>query len=306
MSGKIVVIGSANVDFVMQMERLPRRGESVANARFSQLFGGKGANQAVAAARAGAETSFVGCVGGDVLGRMMKEHLRAAGVNIDHLCEREDVASGAALIMVDREGGNILAIAPGANRYVGPETIRALEGLISGAAMVMLQYEIPVESLYAAIDLAAECGAQTMLNLAPAGPFDEARLGRVSYLVVNETEAESLCGFPVTTDARVSQAAEWMLARGVGTAIITLGSDGAYLASRETRERTHAFPVSPVDTTAAGDTFCGALAAALVEGKPLAEAARFASAAAAVCVTRLGAQISIPTRVEIEALLARA
>lgn len=305
MKRSIVVIGSANVDFVMQMEHLPRRGESVPNARFSQLFGGKGANQAVAAARAGAAVAFAGCVGDDIFGRLMKSNLREAGVDVAHVGEQAGVASGAALIMVDERGGNILSIAPGANKFVSPETIRSLEGLISGASMVMLQYEIPAESLNAAIDLAHARGAPIMLNLAPAGPLDAAWLGKLSYLVVNETEAESLCGFPVADAVSVETAANWMLARGVGTAIITLGSAGAFLAGPTFRGGIPAFQVAAVDTTAAGDTFCGALAAALAEGQPLEAAARFASAASAICVTRLGAQSAIPSRAEIEELLAR-
>jgi ribokinase len=304
-SRKIVVIGSANVDFVMQVEKLPRRGESVPSSRFTQLFGGKGANQAVAAARAGGEVAFAGCVGDDVFGRMMRENLAGAGIDVEHLCEQPGISSGAALIMVDEAGGNMLSIAPGANGRVTADIVRPLSSLIANAGMVMLQNEIPIESVYAAVDIAAELGAQVMLNLAPAGPSYGARLLKLAYLVVNETEAETVCGFPVEGAARAAEAAAWMRGRGVGTAIITLGAQGAYIDGPEFRGTVPAFPVSPVDTTAAGDTFCGALAAALVQRMPLPEASRFASAAAALCVTRLGAQASIPSRSEIDALLAR-
>lgn len=304
MSKRIVVIGSANVDFVMVVENLPRRGESVPSSRFTQLFGGKGANQAVAAAKAGGDVTFVGCVGDDVFGRMMKDNLAAAGVNVDNVCEQTGVASGTALIMVDQVGGNILSVAPGANGGVTPEMVRPLSALIANAGMVILQNEIPIETVYVAVDMASQFGAPVMLNLAPAGPFDPNRLLKLTYLVVNETEAEAVCGFPVDSDAQVRQAAEWMRARGVGAAIITLGARGAYIDGPDFCGFVASFPVDAVDTTAAGDTFCGALAAALVEGRPLPDAARFASAAAALCVTRLGAQASIPARGEIEELLA--
>jgi ribokinase len=304
MSGEIVVIGSANVDFVMVVENLPRRGESVPSSRFTQLFGGKGANQAVAAARAGGDVIFAGCVGDDVFGGMMKDNLADAGVQTDFVREASGLESGAALIMVDQLGGNILSVAPGANRRVSPEMVRSLSGVIAGAALIMLQNEIPMESAHVAVDIACENGAPVMLNLAPVGPFDRARLLKLTYLVVNETEAEALCGFAVAGESKVAQAAEWLRGQGVRTVIITLGAQGAYIAGPEFCGVVPAFPVSAVDTTAAGDTFCGALAAALVEGQSLASAARFASAAAALCVTRLGAQASIPARAEIEALLA--
>jgi ribokinase len=304
MSEDIVVIGSANVDFVMVVENLPRRGESVPSSRFTQLFGGKGANQAVAAARAGGNVSFAGCVGDDVFGKMMMDNLAGAGVAVGHLREEAGVASGAALIMVDHVGGNVLSVAPGANGRVTAEAVRQLAPVIAGARMVMLQNEIPVEATCAAVDIAAAFGTPVMLNLAPAGPFDASRLPKLTYLVVNETEAEALCRFAVDSDSEVRQAAGWMRAQGVDTAIITLGARGAYIDGPNFCGTVPAFPVSAVDTTAAGDTFCGALATALVEGCALPEAARFASAAAALCVTRLGAQASIPGRGEIEALLA--
>jgi ribokinase len=303
-SGKIVVIGSANVDFVMVVENLPRRGESVPSSRFTQLFGGKGANQAVAASRAGGEVAFVGCVGDDVFGGLMKDNLAAAGVNVDHVCEQAGVASGAALIMVDQIGGNILSVAPGANGRLTPEVVRPLSSLIANAAMVILQNEIPLETTHAAVDIASEFGAPVLLNLAPAGPFDPKRLRKLTYLVVNETEAEAVSGLPVESEAQARAAAAWMRDQGVGTAIITLGAQGAYIDGPAYCGVVPSFPVSAVDTTAAGDTFCGALATALAEGSSLELAARFASAAAALCVTRLGAQASIPARGEIEALLA--
>ena len=202
-------------------------------------------------------------------------NLSEAGIAVDRVAVRTGVASGAALIMVDQQGGNILSVAPGANHFVSPEFVRSLEPAISGAAFVLLQNEIPRESVEAAIDLAHALGTPVMLNLAPAGPIDEARLGKLSYLVVNETEAESLCGFAVEGQTGVEAAADWILARGARTAIITLGAAGAYLAGQGFRELAPAFSVAAVDTTAAGDVYCGAIAAALVEGRAPARGGAF-------------------------------
>jgi ribokinase len=303
MDGKIVVIGSSNVDFTMKMDRLPQPGETVTDARFLQTFGGKGANQAVAAARAGGEVWFAGCVGDDAFGALLGENLRQAGVRVDHLAEAAGVPSGAALVMVGGTGENLIAVAPGANYCLTPAMLPALEPLLRQAAMIVLQYEVLPETLNAAIDLAHTLGRAILFNLAPARPFDENRLSKISYLVLNESEAQSLCGFAVDTPARVAQAAEALLAKGARTVILTLGAAGVYLASGNLRQHLPAFEVEAVDSTAAGDVFCGALAVALVEGQSLPEAARFASAAAAICVTRLGAQPSAPGRAEIDRFL---
>jgi ribokinase len=303
MSKKIVVIGSSNVDFIMKMDHLPQIGETVTNASFMQTFGGKGANQAVATAKAGGEIWFVNCVGDDLFASQLKENLRQAGVRVDYVREETGVASGAAFVMVGGAGENYLSVAPGANYRLTPAMLPALEDLLRGAGMLVLQYEVLPETLYAAIDLGHTLGIPVLFNLAPARPFDEAYLPKVNYLAVNEIEAASLCGFAVDTPERVEKAAETLLAKGAGTVILTLGADGAYLATAGLRQKVNAFRVAAVDTTAAGDVFCGALAVALVEEKPLVEAARFANAASAISVTRLGAQPSIPLRAEIEQFL---
>jgi ribokinase len=297
---KIVVIGSSNVDFSMKMDRLPQKGETITNAMFMQTFGGKGANQAVGAAKAGGEVWFVNCVGEDAFAALLKENLRRAGVHIDYVTKEPGISSGAALVMVGGAGENYLSVAPGANYRLTPERVRSLEPLLREAAMVVLQFEILPESLFTAIDLAHALGKPVMFNLAPARPFDEKRLSKIAFLVVNENEAQSLCGFPVDTSEGVKQAAETLLAKGAQTVVITRGADGAYLAGPGLRESIPAFKMEAVDTTAAGDVFCGALAVGLVEGKSLTEAARFASAAAAISVTRMGAQPSAPERGEIE------
>ncbi len=300
MDEKIVVIGSSNVDFIMKMERLPHIGETITNAQFMQTFGGKGANQAAGAARAGGDVWFVNCVGDDIFASLLMENMRQLGVHTEYVLEQTGINSGTALVMVGSAGENYLSVSPGANYLLTPQMVDALEPLIAEARMVVLQYEILPETLYAAIDLASRLGKPIMFNLAPARAFDPARLPQITYLVVNEVEAESLCGFSVKSAQAVERAADHLLASGAHAVIITLGADGAYLACGEQREKLPAFEVEAVDTTGAGDIFCGALAVALVEGRDLPTAARFASAAAAISVTRLGAQPSAPSRAEID------
>lgn len=303
MSQKIIVIGSSNVDFIMKMDHLPALGETVTNAMFMQTFGGKGANQAVGAAKAGGDVWFVNCVGDDAFALLLLENLRAAGVHVDHVRVEKGIASGAALIMVGKAGENFISVAPGANSRLTPSMLPALVPLLHTAGMILIQYEIPPEMIYASIDLAYTLGLPVMFNLAPVNPFNAAYLAKINYLIVNEIEAQSLCGFAVDSSARVERAAEALLAKGAGTVVITLGAQGAYLASADLRQSVPAFRVNAVDTTAAGDIFCGALAVALVEGRSLRDAARFASAASAISVTRLGAQPSAPVREEIEKFL---
>lgn len=303
MDKKIVVIGSSNVDFIMKMERLPEKGETVTDAVFMQTFGGKGANQAVGAARAGGDVWFVNCVGDDAFAPLLLENMRRAGVNIDYVRSESNIASGAALVMIGGAGQNYLSVAPGANYRLTPDMVAGFEPLLRSASMLVLQYEVLPETLYACIDLGSRLGVPVLFNLAPARPFDSAYLSKITYLVVNENEAQSLCGFAVDSAEQVEKAAAVLLANGAATVIITLGAQGAYLASADLRQHVPAFPVNAVDTTAAGDIFCGALAVALVEGQTLLEAARFASAASAISVTRLGAQPSAPGRDEIDSFL---
>jgi ribokinase len=305
MRGKVVVVGSSNVDLLMKMPRLPKVGETVTDCLFAQVFGGKGANQAVGAARAGGDVLFVGCVGDDGYGSQVIDSLREDRIDTRFVSREAGVASGTALIMVGGEGHNYLAVAPGANYRLTPAHVERAREAILGAAIVISQCEILPDTLDRAIALAAELGKPVMLNLAPARPVSTASLARLAYLSVNETEAEFLTGMKVTGERDVETAAAALRAMGPKTVVLTLGARGAYVAGDGVRALVPGFEVAAVDTTAAGDVHCGALAVSLVEGRPLLEAVRFANAAAALSVTKLGAQPSAPRREDIEALLAK-
>jgi ribokinase len=304
-AGTIVVVGSSNIDLVMKMPRLPRLGETVLDGTFAQVFGGKGANQAVGAARAGGRVAFVGCVGDDAYGAQVAESLRRDGIDTRHVSVEAGVATGTALIMVGDEGHNYIAVAPGANARLAPARVDAARDVIAAASCVVTQCETPADSLDHLVELASSLGKPVILNLAPARAVAERTLARLACLAVNESEAEFLTGRPVATEADVEAAADALRARGPRTVVLTLGARGAYVASEGVRALVPSFAVEAVDTTAAGDVHCGALSVALVEGRPLPEAVRFANAAAALSATRLGAQPSAPSRAEIEALLAR-
>ena len=306
MAGKLVVVGSSNIDLVMKMARLPRVGETVTDATFVQAFGGKGANQAVGAARAGGEVVFVSCVGDDAYGAQVRGSLEADGIDTRFVFTEGGVASGTALILVGGGGENYISVAPGANYRLTPAHVDRAREAIGAAAIVIGQCEILPEALDHVIAVAAELGKPVMLNLAPARRIADTSLARLAYLAVNETEAEFLTGRKVENDADVEAAAEALLTMGPRTVVLTLGARGAFVAADGARALVPGFAVDAVDTTAAGDVHCGALAVALVEGRPLLEAVRFANAAAALSVTRLGAQPSAPRRAEIEALLRKA
>jgi ribokinase len=305
MAGQVVVVGSSNIDLVMKMARLPKVGETVTDARFVQAFGGKGANQAVGAARAGGNVVFVGCVGDDAYGAQVIDSLKADDIDTRFVFTEAGVASGTALIMVGSEGQNYLSVAPGANYRLTPAHVDRAREALERAAVIATQCEIRPETLDRVIALGADLGKPVMLNLAPARKTSEASLAKLAYLAVNETEAEFLTGGKVTSDRDVEAAADTLLAMGPKTVVLTLGARGAYVAGGGVRDLVPGFAVEAVDTTAAGDVHCGALAVAFVEGRPLLDAVRFANAASALSVTKLGAQPSAPNRSDIEALLSR-
>ena len=300
---KIIVIGSSNVDLLMKMDHLPEKGETVTDAEFFQVYGGKGANQAVAAARAGGNVAFVNSVGEDAYTPQMVQNYKNDGIDTRYVFQEKGIASGHALIMIGGEGMNYLSVAPGANYKLTPQKIDEAMPVFDEAAMIVMQYEIPEETIKYVIDLANRKSIPVLWNCAPARAFDLSYIPKINILVLNEVEAGFLAEMTVETEADAEKAAQKLVERGVEKVIITLGSKGAFVVTKTEKVSVPAFKVEAVDTTAAGDTFCGAFAVALVEGKSLKEALQFASAAAAISVTRMGAQPSAPTRNEIDTFL---
>lgn len=306
MKNKIVVIGSSNVDLIMKMDRLPRKGETITNANFYQVYGGKGANQAVAAVRAGGNVAFVTCVGDDAYTPQMLENYKTDALDIRYVFHETGIASGYALVMIGDEGDNYLSVAPGANYKLTPELIDRAMPVIDAANIIIMQYEILAETIKYVFEIAATRGIPILWNFAPARPFDLSYIGKTSILVVNETEAAFLSGQEVDTDEQVEQAAAKLRGMGAKLVIITLGRRGAFALSKDEKVFIPAFKVKAIDTTSAGDVFCGSLAVAISEGKALTDAIRFANAASALCVTRMGAQPSAPYRKEIDEFLSQA
>ena len=289
MAPKIVVVGSANMDLVGLAERLPAPGETVLGDDFVMTPGGKGANQAIAAARAGGETTFLGAIGSDSFGVTINARLTAARVGTGHL-RTSYGASGVAVIMVDRRGENSILVSPGANRTFAGLTPDE-RAVVTAADVLVCQQEIPVETVIDACRAGRAGGTRTILNAAPARDLPPELLELVDLLVVNEVEARAIAG---------EQDMDALLAK-VPRVVLTLGGAGAWYADRDGRsERLPAYRVEVVDTTAAGDAFCGALAVAWAEGRDLVEATRWASAAGAACVRKVGAYPSLPKRTEID------
>jgi ribokinase len=298
---RITVIGSLNMDLVVRTPRIPKPGETIIGRDFHTIPGGKGANQAVAAAKLQAEVSMVGCVGPDDFGQALLNNLATVGINTDYVRRHPSAASGIALITVEDSGQNNIVLASGANMALSAEDIDAAEERIASSAMVLCQLESPLPTIEHALKVAKRRGVTTVLNPAPAQPLSQELLSYVDFLVPNETETSLLTGLPVETPAQVEAAAQQLRRMGVGTIILTLGERGAFLASAQGNELVPGYKVQPVDTTAAGDAFVGGFAVALAEGSPLAEAVRRGNAAGALSVTKLGAQPSMPSRQEWDA-----
>lgn len=301
---ELLVIGSLNMDMVIRVHTTPRAGETILGELQAYLPGGKGANQAYAAGRAGGKVAMLGKIGQDAFGTRLKEELVSAGVDVSALtaCERP---TGQAVINVTDAGENSIVVLPGANGACDVDFIRAHEALIADSEVVLLQMEIPHEAVFEAIRLAHAHGRKVLLNPAPAPErLPEAVLPLIDVLLPNETELERLSGLPVRDTASARAAAEALMSKGVGCVLATLGSRGAlYCAADETIE-SPAFHVTAVDTTAAGDTFCACFALGMARGWPVRQALLYSNASSALSVTKPGAQPSIPTRAETLAFLA--
>jgi ribokinase len=306
MKTRIAVLGSSNTDMVIRLEHLPRPGETLLGGSFSLSAGGKGANQAVAAARAGGEVTLIAKVGTDIFGDQAIAGFKQEGI-LTHAIRRDPRnPSGVALIFVDQAGQNCIAVAGGANSRLTPTDVRRARSAIAEADALVMQLETPLPTVIAAAQLAARAYTPVILNPAPATELPRELLNLVSILTPNETEAESLTGIRVHDIPSASRAGLALLKRGVTTTIITLGQLGAVIVHNQTSTHVPAFHVRAVDTVAAGDVFNGALAVALGQGNDLLQAVRFANAAASISVTRPGAQASAPRAREIEKTLKRA
>lgn len=302
MSERIVVIGSCNTDMVINTERLPQPGETIIGGNFFMNAGGKGANQAVAAARLGGRVSFIAKVGNDHFGSRSIEQYKSEGIEVEHILVDNDNPSGVALIMVDAKGENCIAVASGANALLRPEDIDKATDTIERGDIVLMQLETPLETVEYASRIAREKGKKVILNPAPALHLPESLLNNLYMIIANETETEYISGIKITDMDSICRAADIISSRGVENVVITLGSKGAFVKENGAYHQVPAIKVKAVDATAAGDTFCGALCVALAEGKDILEAVEFANRCASVTVTRLGAQSSLPYRSEIDGM----
>ncbi len=300
----ILVIGSCNTDMMIKVARVPRAGETILGGNFATTAGGKGANQAVAAARAGGGVTFIARVGQDVFGQEAVTGFLREGINANYVVSDPANPSGVALIFVGNNGENSIAVASGANAELNRQDVWRARKALRQAHVLLLQLETPLQTVEAAAEIAFAAGVPIILNPAPAQPLPSTLLKRIYLLTPNESEAELLTGVAVSNQATAAKAAEKLLRRGVRSVIVTMGARGAFVAAGNVRQFIPGYKVKAVDSTGAGDVFNGTLAVAVAEGRSLLEAAHFASAAAAFSVTRMGAQASIPTRKQIERMLA--
>ena len=296
---KIVVIGSSNIDMIARVSHLPVPGEKVGHAKFMQAYGGKGANQAVAAARMGGEVTFVTALGNDVYASQLKEYFHKEGIVTDQILIDKQNPTGTALILVDEKAENCIAVAPGANGALSPNYIDCIAKTLDGADMVLMQAEIPYETIKQVAFIATQKKVKVMFNPAPACSIDSELMHMIDVLVVNEHEATFISHCDLTADG-VNTVADRLYEAGAKTVVITLGSKGSYTKDVLDHYFIPGYQVNAVDTTAAGDVFCGALAVVCDKGCVSKDAIRFASAAAAIAVTRIGAQPSIPMLNEVQ------
>jgi len=304
MQAEVAVIGSSNVDMLMHADRLPEKGETIGGATYLQVFGGKGANQAVACARAGAGTLFVNAVGNDPYVDRMLDNFMADGIDCSSILRFDDVPSGHALCMTGQQGANYLMVASGANMKLTPEKLEPLMPRLETIPVWLLQCEIPAESNYLLLEKARDLPVRVIWNYAPAIQADQPPIDACDTLVVNEVEATQLSGVQVNGLESAIDAADSLIAKGVTHVVLTLGKDGLYYKGAAGEIRMGTYDVKAIDTIAAGDTFCGALACQLAKNEDWNQALLFANAAANISVSCRGAQPSIPRKESIETFIA--
>ena len=297
---QILVVGSSNTDMVIKAAHLPRPGETILGGTFFMNPGGKGANQAVAIARLGGPVTFICKTGSDIFGHQSQQLFEEEGINTSYVFSDSGNPSGVALITVDEKAENCIVVASGANANLLPSDLEKAEEAIERADLVLMQLEVPMETVCFVADIAWQKGKNVILNPAPAHPLPVDLLRHLYLITPNETEAEMITGVKITDESSAGEAARALSGMGVQHVIITLGSKGALIYSNGKAEMVPALKVEAVDTTAAGDVFNGALTVALSEGRSLKEAARFACKASAISVTRVGAQSSAPYRNEVD------
>jgi ribokinase len=300
---RICVVGSCNIDLTFRTPRLPKPGETLAATSFRTTFGGKGANQAVMAARLGGGVSLVGCVGRDPFGDQVLDNCRAEGIDIRHVRRDTEQPTGTAAILVDDAARNCILVVAGANGALTPDDARAAAGAIQSADVLLCQLEVPLETVEEALRIARTGGVRTILNPAPARDLSDDLMRLADFLAPNETEAEALSGKSATTEIGAKAAAEALRRRGTRTVLLTRGEHGVLIADNNGIRPIPSVAVRAIDPTGAGDAFLGAFAVFLAMQQPLDDAVRRAAAVAALTVTRPGAQASFPTRAEAQALL---
>ena len=300
---KLCVLGSVNADHVIRVPYFPRAGETLKGGHYHIAYGGKGANQAVAAARVRdtslVDVDFIACIGADDIGRAMKQAFVQDGINPEHIVEVADQMTGIAMIQVADSGENSIVISAGANAKLDENVVAQHQATIESADCLLVQLETPLQAVEKALKIAKTHHTQVILNPAPAQPLSDDILANIDMITPNETETALLTGVQVVDEQTAQQAANVFHQKGIQTVLITLGAKGAFLSENGNGEIIAGFKVIPVDTTAAGDTFNGSLAVALLEGKSMRDAVMFAHKASSISVTRMGAQSSIPTRAEL-------
>jgi len=301
----VAVVGSSNMDLVVKSKRIPAIGETILGGDFIMAPGGKGANQAVAAAKLGAEVFFIAKLGDDIFGSQSLNNFKKEGVNTKYVLQTKEAPSGVALIMVDDDGNNLIVVAPGANHKLSPEDVKEAESDIASSGALVAQLEVPIETIECAAGLANKSNVPFILDPAPAQKLSPQLLKMVDVLTPNETEAQILTGVEVKDQESAGAAAQKLLECGVKNVILTMGVNGYLTVSNEGTEFVPARKVKAADSTAAGDAFTGSLAVGLAQGRTLSEAALFANNVAAISVTKMGAQPSMPTLQEVESFISK-